>query len=51
MLTAIVIATLTSKALSRGTIYTLKLRRRGIDLDAAKGSTRLDGTAAPCGRE
>ncbi|MEC3975835.1 chloride channel protein [Amycolatopsis sp. H20-H5] len=44
MLTAIVIATLTSKALSRDTIYTLKLRRRGIDLDKPKGSPRLDGT-------
>jgi CIC family chloride channel protein len=44
MLTAIVIAALTSKALSRDTIYTLKLRRRGIDLDAPKAISRLDGT-------
>ncbi|GAA2103267.1 chloride channel protein [Microlunatus panaciterrae] len=33
MLTAIVIATLTSRALTPDTIYTRKLRRRGIDLD------------------
>jgi CIC family chloride channel protein len=33
MLTAIVVATVTGKALSRDTIYTLKLSRRGIDLD------------------
>jgi CIC family chloride channel protein len=33
MMVAIVLATLVSRALSRDTIYTLKLRRRGIDLD------------------
>ncbi|MFE0631156.1 chloride channel protein [Streptomyces sp. NPDC058864] len=35
MMLAIVVATLTSRALSRDSIYTLKLRRRGIDLDQA----------------
>ncbi|TWE23436.1 CIC family chloride channel protein [Prauserella muralis] len=34
LMTAIVIATLAGRALSRDTIYTAKLRRRGIDLDA-----------------
>ncbi|MGW8378340.1 chloride channel protein [Streptomyces sp. ODS28] len=34
MMLAIVTATLTSRLLSRDTIYTLKLRRRGIDLRA-----------------
>lgn len=33
MMVAIVTATLVSRALSRDTIYTLKLRRRGVDLD------------------
>lgn len=35
MMLAIVLATATSHLLSRDTIYTLKLRRRGVDLDAA----------------
>jgi CIC family chloride channel protein len=35
MMLAIVLATATSRLLSHDTIYTLKLRRRGIDLDAA----------------
>ncbi|MFG2596578.1 chloride channel protein [Streptomyces sp. NPDC048462] len=35
LMLAIVTATLVSKLLSRDTVYTLKLRRRGIDLDAA----------------
>ncbi|MCP2254767.1 chloride channel protein, CIC family [Prauserella aidingensis] len=34
MMLAVVVATLTSRVLSRDTIYTAKLRRRGIDLDA-----------------
>ncbi|MQA12438.1 MAG: chloride channel protein [Pseudonocardiaceae bacterium] len=34
LMTAIVIATLVGRTLSRDTIYTRKLRRRGIDLDA-----------------
>ncbi|QKV97985.1 chloride channel protein [Streptomyces sp. NA02950] len=36
MMLAIVLATLTGRLLSRDTIYTLKLRRRGIDLDGAR---------------
>jgi len=34
LMLAIVLATVVSRVLSRDTIYTLKLRRRGIDLDA-----------------
>ena len=34
LMTAIVLATAVSRLLSHDTIYTLKLRRRGIDLDA-----------------
>jgi len=34
LMLAIVLATLTSRLLSRDTVYTLKLRRRGIDLNA-----------------
>lgn len=41
---AIVIAAQTSRALSRDTIYTLKLRRRGIDLDGHLDASRLAGT-------
>ncbi|WP_033288084.1 chloride channel protein [Amycolatopsis jejuensis] len=44
MLTAIVIATATSRVLSRDTIYTLKLRRRGIDLDKHPAAQRLADT-------
>jgi CIC family chloride channel protein len=44
MLTAIVIATATSRALSRDTIYTLKLRRRGVDLDRHPQERRLATT-------
>ncbi|MDA8216750.1 MAG: chloride channel protein [Dehalococcoidales bacterium] len=36
LMVAVVISTLTSEALSRDTIYTLKLRRRGIDLRAGR---------------
>lgn len=43
MMLAIVLATLTSRLLSRDTIYTLKLRRRGIDLDAAHHASPLAG--------
>ncbi|MFI5611889.1 chloride channel protein [Amycolatopsis sp. NPDC051903] len=43
MLTAIVIATACSRALSRDTIYTLKLRRRGVDLDRSPAARRLGG--------
>ncbi|MFE4869785.1 chloride channel protein [Streptomyces sp. NPDC056682] len=47
LMLAIVTATLTSKLLSRDTIYTLKLRRRGIDLEgpaagAALGTQRVE---------
>lgn len=44
MLTAIVIATAISRVLSRDTIYTLKLRRRGIDLDKHPSARRLADT-------
>ncbi|WP_455551105.1 chloride channel protein [Amycolatopsis azurea] len=43
MLTAIVIATVTSRALSKDTIYTLKLRRRGVDLDVSPRTRHLTG--------
>ncbi|WAL68678.1 chloride channel protein [Amycolatopsis cynarae] len=49
MLTAIVVATLTGKALSRDTIYTLKLTRRGVDLTQhpqARRAARLPAAAA-----
>jgi chloride channel protein, CIC family len=36
LMLAVVVSTLTSEALSRDTIYTLKLRRRGIDLRAGR---------------
>ncbi|WP_414637567.1 chloride channel protein [Amycolatopsis sp.] len=52
MLTAIVVATLTSKALLRGdTIYTLKLRRRGVDLERSPESRRLAGTTVAAAME
>lgn len=40
---AIVLATLTSRLLSHDTIYTLKLRRRGVDLDTARLESPLVG--------
>ncbi|RLV74597.1 chloride channel protein [Streptomyces rapamycinicus NRRL 5491] len=43
MMLAIVLATLTSRLLSRDTIYTLKLRRRGIELDTARLTPSLTG--------
>ncbi|MEV6791915.1 chloride channel protein [Streptomyces sp. NPDC051320] len=43
LMLAIVTATLVSKLLSRDTVYTLKLRRRGIDLDAAAPGAPLGG--------
>jgi CIC family chloride channel protein len=43
LMAAIVLATLAGRALSTDTIYTLKLRRRGIDLDQAPGEMRLAG--------
>ncbi|MGR3939678.1 chloride channel protein, partial [Streptomyces sp. BRA346] len=45
MMLAIVLATLTSRLLSRDTIYTLKLRRRGIDLDSARLGSPLAGAS------
>ncbi|MBB4685497.1 chloride channel protein [Amycolatopsis jiangsuensis] len=44
MLTAIVIATAISRVLSRDTIYTLKLRRRGVDLERSPAERQLAGT-------
>ncbi|MCP2182595.1 chloride channel protein, CIC family [Prauserella alba] len=41
MMSTVVVATLVSRALSRDTIYTAKLRRRGIDLDARHRRGRL----------
>ncbi|MFG2286616.1 chloride channel protein [Streptomyces sp. NPDC048595] len=45
LMLAIVLATLTSRLLSHDTIYTLKLRRRGIDLNAPAPGSKL-GTQA-----
>ncbi|WP_312871486.1 chloride channel protein [Amycolatopsis acididurans] len=48
MLTAIVIATATSKALlGQDTIYTLKLRRRGVDIERSPEARRLAGLTVP----
>ncbi|MFE1776655.1 chloride channel protein [Streptomyces sp. NPDC059008] len=41
LMLAIVLATLTSRLLSHDTIYTLKLRRRGIDLNAPAPGPKL----------
>nr|WP_238361950.1 chloride channel protein [Actinopolymorpha pittospori] len=46
LMTAIVVATLVGRALGKDTIYTLKLRRRGIDLDEHQGMPRLAGISA-----
>ncbi|NUP54169.1 MAG: chloride channel protein [Catenulispora sp.] len=43
LMAAIVLATLTSKALTGDTIYTLKLRRRGIDLSAPAPASPFAG--------
>jgi CIC family chloride channel protein len=45
LMSAIVIATLVSRELSRDTIYTLKLRRRGIDLGEQASPGRLSHTS------
>ena len=56
LMLAIVLATATSRLLSRDTIYTLKLRRRGIDLEGpahgAHGSAPSASTPSwsPCPR-
>ena len=54
LMIAIVVATALSNALTRDTIYTLKLRRRGIDIERTAGnadgtdqSQRGDGQAPP----
>lgn len=41
MMTAIVVAALISRRLTSSTIYTLKLRRRGVDLDAPPVDPRM----------
>ncbi|WP_084531343.1 chloride channel protein [Nocardia miyunensis] len=41
LMLAVVAATLTSRQLSRETIYTLKLTRRGVNLDAAQHSSTV----------
>ncbi|MGN6743688.1 MAG: chloride channel protein, partial [Amnibacterium sp.] len=46
LLLAIILATAVSRALGKDTIYTLKLRRRGIDLDAPPPNPALRGTVA-----
>lgn len=43
LMLAVVVATLTSRLLGRDTIYTLKLRRRGIDITSASPRPRFDG--------
>ncbi len=43
LMLAIVLATATSRLLSHETIYTLKLRRRGIDLEGPVSGARLGG--------
>jgi CIC family chloride channel protein len=47
MMTAVILATFTSRALSADTIYTLKLRRRGIDFDQALVNRHLATTPRP----
>jgi CIC family chloride channel protein len=43
LMTAIVLATIVSRTLTHDTIYTLKLRRRGIDLDGSEERHALAG--------
>ncbi|MBO8184961.1 chloride channel protein [Streptomyces spirodelae] len=43
MMLAIALATATGRLLSRDTVYTLKLRRRGIDLEGPARGARLGG--------
>ncbi|MGH6657558.1 MAG: CBS domain-containing protein, partial [Actinocrinis sp.] len=47
LMAAIAVAAGVSKLISRDTIYTLKLRRRGIDLDAAAPAALLPGRSLP----
>ena len=41
---AVVVATALSNAVTRDTIYTLKLRRRGVDIDAPRGAAAFQAT-------
>lgn len=45
LMLAIVLATVTSRMLSRDTVYTLKLRRRGIDLEGPAAGAAIGGEA------
>ena len=47
LMTAIVLAIMTSRALSRDTIYSLKLCRHGIDLDEPTGAHLTAVETAP----
>lgn len=49
LMVAVVVASAAARLLSADTIYTLKLRRRGIDLDARPGATARLPTAAAMG--
>lgn len=51
LMTAIVLATLAGRALSRDTVYTLKLRRRGVDLDEHPGNALLSGVTVRAAME
>jgi CIC family chloride channel protein len=44
LMLAIVVATGVSKIMSKDTVYTLKLRRRGVDLERHPGTELLSGT-------
>ena len=44
LMVAVVVATALSNAVTRDTIYTLKLRRRGIDIDAPRGVAAFAAT-------
>lgn len=45
LMLAIVLATVTSRVLTRDTVYTLKLRRRGIDLEGPAAGAAIGGEA------
>ena len=51
LMTAIVLGTLVSRALSHDTIYSLKLRRRGIDLDQKPQAAAMAGLTAEAAME
>ncbi|MCC9310983.1 chloride channel protein [Kitasatospora sp. RB6PN24] len=51
LMAAIVVATLISRALSDDTIYSLKLRRRGIDLDHKPATSPLAGLTVAAAME